>query len=237
MFIRALLRSTLALLVCTPALALDEPCTDGGPPPDRKFKDHRIATSGPETMEHGVADMIAFVRDSIDAGLADDMEEDLLTPDACVEVVELWGGRTGVSDATTIAVKTRGMRLWLSSVVLAHEYTHWTRARAAATPPPGGPPTPGNPHGGDPETSSANPCGECHHAAMVAADLGRIALFCEHLSAPDRQHLCDELFGDWRKRVAQSLTACLYAGCTSCCGFGYIPNVDELFPALPCCDG
>lgn len=127
------------------------------------------------------------------------------------------------------------MRLWLSSIVLIHEYTHWTRARTPPAPPPGGPPTPANPYGGDPQTSDNNPCGQCNHGTMIAADLSNIAIFCEGLSQKDLEYLC-QLRDEWRKEVGKSLSACRYQGCTSCCGFGYVPNVDEIFPLVPCCD-
>lgn len=217
-----------------PARVAEEPCPNGNPVPNRPFRDSGVAVSGQEDMEHSVSAMIEFVRVNVDAGLADQMEEDLTTPDACVEIFELWTG-AGTSNATAIAVQTKGVQLWLSSIVLIHEYTHWTRARVPPTPPPGGPPTPSNPYGGDPDTADSNPCGQCNHGGMIAADLGNIALFCESLSTAELEYLCD-LRDEWRKKVGRSLSACRYAGCSACCGFGYVPNVDQIFPAVPCCD-
>lgn len=202
-------------------------CTDGGPPPDAKLDDFSASTSPASDMEHSPQEMIDYIREHYSSSLADDMQADLLGPNPCVEFVELWDG-DGMTDATTIAIRTRGVPLWFCSLVLTHEYTHWTRARTASI-------SSGNPAQGDPETSAANPCGWCNHAMMGVTDIQRLWFICGDLPQEEIEKLCKAV-DRARRRIAEALTQCSYEGCTSCCGFGYVPNVDEILSIPDCCD-
>lgn len=110
---------------------------------------------------------------------------------------------------------------------MIHEYQHWQRAHAAAA-------VTGNPGEGDPDTDEREPCGKCNHETMGGEDTALASELCEQLSVAERKQLC-ELAWEWRKAIAKLLTQCAYDGCTSCCGFGYVPNVDEIWSPPPCC--
>ena len=178
-------------------------------------------------MTHSREEIIGFIGDHISQELADEIDAATDPQDGCAEVCEKDGYGTGKADATTIALRTSRMPLWLCAVVMIHEYHHWQRAHAAGV-------SSGNPGEGDPETDDSNPCGKCNHAAMGGEDTALAGELCEQLSVAERKQLC-ELAWEWRKKITKLLTQCVYDGCMSCCGFGYVPNVDEIWSPPPCC--
>lgn len=215
---------SLVVLTASSAATASRPdCDDGGPAPDRKLKDNSALSEMPSETLSGLID---YVRDNFDEGLGNEMSDALQGPDPCVEVCENWS-KNGSSDATTISVGTLGKPAWLAAAILVHEYHHWLRSRPASV-------LSGDPYETDPETSADNPCGECAHADMGADDIARLAYLCESGSQDDISMLCN-LTEEARKKIAQKITACVYRGCTSCCGFSYIPNVDEILVSPPCC--
>lgn len=144
-----------------------------------------------------------------------------------IKIVELWGHtKPGIADASTIAITTRANPLWLCAIVLRHEFVHAMRAQTGS---------PGNPEAGDPTTADNNPCGKCNHVMIGVDDLNLISeLACD---PPPKIPLADacEAWEEGRKASAKLLRECAYAGCTQCCGKGYIPNIGELVSKPPCC--
>ncbi len=212
--------------IAVPSAAPPGPAQDCQLEPDDDFDDYTPTLPG-SSMTHSREEIIGFIADHISKGLADEIDVATDPEDGCAEVCERTRYGTGKADATTIALRTSRMPLWLCAIVMIHEYRHWQRAHEAGK-------TTGNPGEGDPETAGSNPCGWCNHAAMGVEDTATAAELCEQLSAAERKQLCD-LAWEWRKQIAKALTKCVYDGCTSCCGFSYVPNVDEIWSPPPCC--
>lgn len=223
-----LLGSTLAsfalvlLTASSAATSSRVDCDDGGPAPDRKLRDNSALAPMDDQV---LGELIDYVRDHFDPALGDEMSDALEGTDSCVEVCENHS-KPGSSDATTISVMTINTPRWLAAAILVHEYNHWLRSRPASV-------ASGDPYETDPLTSD-EVCGECAHAAMGADDIARLAFLCESGTQDQIAMLCD-FTEHARKEIAIKLTACTYRGCTSCCGFPYIPNVDEILPVPPCC--
>jgi hypothetical protein len=133
--------------------------------------------------------------------------------------------RNGASDSGTIALPTTIEPRDVCAVILIHEFIHAERSHGAA---------PGDPDARDP--ALVGPCGNCVHAGMGADDHRNLCLLsCEPLPPiTDLRDTCRRL-DLWRRRIAEALTRCHYEGCPSCCGFSYVPNVDQLVTPCACC--
>lgn len=229
--ITSLLVALFGLATATAAIGAEGDCSDGGPPGDGKVRDRSVATAPMDSSsyptDHTQADMVGWIA-SWNSTLADEIDDALNS--GCVTLVQLLeGGPPGTSDATTIAVKTRGQPLWWCGMVLYHEYRHWLNARAACLLPGNG-----NPSQGDPETADDNPCGKCNHAGMFTFDVLLMAEWCNEFDQTDLKILCgwsSLLF----KAMNEILKECRYSGCTACCGFDYIPNAGQIHTTPPCC--
>ncbi len=223
---RRLLRAYLLGISVTASAAFAQ-CDDGGPAPDDDLG-HGHAVANADQMEHSRSDLINYISANIDAGLASDMNDATDPDDGCAEVVEAFNS-PGASDATTIAVRTRGTPIWYSSMVFIHEYRHWQNSRPASIPT-------GDPDTTDPTTDpEVDPCGDCNHAMMAVDDMHNLTeLVCLGLSTSEKNTLCNF---SWhaRKQAAKKLTACAYNGCTACCGKTYIPSINEVWHVPECC--
>jgi len=200
-------------------------CSDGGPAPDGKVRDHGVALG--DMTQSSRSGLLDYVSDNIDPNLAAEIEADTDPVNGCATLCECYN-KDGTHDATTIAVRSLDTPLWYSALVLIHEYEHWRRSRAAAR-------VSGDPYQGDPLTADSNPCGACEHAGMSGRGMALVSeTMCLALNTQERNELC-EYARKLRKELAEHLVKCRYAGCPACCGYTYVPNVDQIWSLPPCC--
>ncbi|MBK8180266.1 MAG: hypothetical protein IPK67_15525 [Planctomycetes bacterium] len=198
-----------------------------------KFSDHGVAIMPMSATEEATerTELVEYMRDHPDVfptALVDEIEAATDPDSGSIRIVRAWDRAPGIADSGTIGI-AGGLPTWMRALILAHEYEHAERAQSS----------PGTgPDRKDPLTNST-PCGKCNHAVMRAGDASRSALLTCSEDYPilpeQREEICKHFKGS-RAATAELLTGCYYAGCTSCCGFPYIPNCDELIPAQPCCD-
>lgn len=176
---------------------------------------------------HTSGEITGWIKSNVSADLAAGINAGLDPNTGFAKFAELYGGKPGASDSGTIAVRTAGQPLWLCALVLMHEWDHCTAAHNSS---------PNDPDAPDPNGKNADPvCGFCNEASMLADDLNMLGNWiCDPPVIAPPTEAC-KFAKDILGGVGKALSRCVYSGCTSCCGFPYVPNAGELGGLPPCC--
>lgn len=151
-----------------------------------------------------------------------------------VQVYELYGAAPGAADSGTIGLNTRpksgspNMRpIWQVALVLLHEWEHCTGAHASS---------PQDPDAPDPTGIVSDlVCGNCREAELIGEELEDIGFLACDLSCVEEEPAC-EYAKQRYQALFEAVAACEDAGCQSCCGYGYVPNPQQLGALPPCCN-